>query len=379
MNIAIDGTIIREEITGTGFYITNLINGLVKIDNLNIYHIFGDEKNLKRYINIEDKKNFRIIHKRFKNRILRVLWEYFIFPFELKKLKIDILHSPNYITPLFKFGFKIILTIHDLTFLLFPEKYPITKRLLFSKMLPVFIKISDKIIADSENTKSDILRFFKIPNTKISVTYGSYPEYYNDHIDGKRAIEVLKKYGIRKEFILYVGMIEPRKNILFLLKAFVELDKELDLDLVIVGKKGWYYKEIEQYIINVENLKLRNNIIFTGYVPEQELKYFYKLAFMFVYPSLYEGFGLPPLQAMACGTPVITSNVSSLPEVAGDAAIKINPDCLDELAESIKLVYRDRDLRNLLIKKGLERAALFNLEKIAQNTLSIYESINQAF
>jgi glycosyltransferase involved in cell wall biosynthesis len=375
MNIAIDATIIREEITGTGFYITNLINGLVKIDSLNDYYIFGDEENLKKYINIEDKNNFKIIHKRFKSRIIRVLWEYFIFSFKLKELKIGILHSPNYITPLFKFGFKVILTIHDLTFLLFPEKYPITKRLLFSKMLPIFIKISDKIIAVSENTKNDLLRFFKIPDNKISVTHESYPEYYNDRIDEERAIEVLNRYGIHKEFILFVGMIEPRKNILTLLKAFVELDKVLDLDLVIIGKKGWYYKEIEQYIIDIEYLKLKNNIRFTGYVSEQELNCFYKSASMFVYPSLYEGFGLPPLQAMACGTPVITSNISSLPEVVGNAAIKINPDSLEELTESIKLVYGDRDLRELLIKKGLERAALFNLETIAHNTLSVYESI----
>ncbi|MGZ5484806.1 MAG: glycosyltransferase family 4 protein [Nitrososphaeraceae archaeon] len=375
MNIAIDGTIIREEITGTGFYITNLINGLVKIDNLNSYYIFGDEENLKRYINREDKKNFKIIHKRFKNRILRVLWEFFIFPLELKKLKIEILHSPNYITPLLKLGFKVILTIHDLTFLLFAEQYPLTKRFLFGKMINIYIKISDKIIAVSENSKKDILQFFNIPDNKISVTFESYPEYYNNHIDEKRAIEVLKKHGIQKGFILYVGMIEPRKNILSLLKAFVELDKELDLDLVIVGKKGWYYKEIERFVLGIETLELNNSIIFTGYIAEEELKYFYKSAFMFVYPSLYEGFGLPPLQAMACGTPVITSSVSSLPEVVGDAAIKINPDNLDELVESIKLVYSDKYFRDLLIKKGLDRSKLFNLEIIAQNTLSIYESI----
>jgi glycosyltransferase involved in cell wall biosynthesis len=374
MNIAIDATIIREEITGTGFYITNLINGLIKIDNFNNYSIFGDEEYLKRHIKI-DKLNFKIIHKRFKSRVIRVLWEYFIFPFELKKLKIDILHSPNYITPLLKFGFKIILTIHDLTFLLFPEKYPVIKRLLFSKMLPVFIKISDKIIAVSENTKKDILKFFDIPENKISVTYESYPDYYNHYINGAEAKDLLKKYGIKDRFILFVGMIEPRKNILSLLKAFVELDKELDLDLVVVGKRGWYYKEIEKYIVDIEKLRLRNSIIFTGYVPEKELKYFYKLALIFVYPSLYEGFGLPPLQAMACGTPVITSDISSLPEVVGDAAVKINPDNLDDLVRSIKLVYEDQTFRNLLIKKGLGRAEIFNLEKIARNTLSIYKNI----
>jgi len=374
MKIAIDGTIVREEITGTGFYITNLINGLIKIDNLNNYYIFGDEQYLRKYIKI-DKDNFRVVHKRFKNRIIRVLWEYFIFPFELKKLKIDILHSPNYITPLLKFGFKIILTIHDLTFLLFPEKYTITKRWLFGKMIPVFIKKSDKIVAVSENTKKDILKFFSIPDDKILVTYESYPEYYNFSIDRSKAEDILNKYGIERNFILYVGMIEPRKNIISLLKAFVELDKDLELDLVIVGKKGWYFKEIEKYMENAINLRLKNKIMFTGYIPEHELKYFYRLALMFVYPTLYEGFGLPPLQAMACGTSVITSNISSLPEVVGDAAIKINPDDLGDLKNSIKWLYTDEGKRDELIKKGLENVKKFSLENVASNVLSVYRKL----
>jgi len=375
MRIAIDATIIRKEITGTGFYITNLINGLIKIDNLNNYYIFGDEQYLRKYIKI-DKDNFKVVHKRFKNRIIRVLWEYFIFPFKLKKLKIDILHSPNYITPLLKLGFKIILTIHDLTFLLFPEKYTITKRWLFGKMIPISIKMSDKIVAVSKNTKKDILKFFNISDDKILVTYESYPDYYNYSIDRSRAKDILKKYGIERNFILYVGMIEPRKNIISLLKAFVELDKDLELDLVIVGKKGWYFKEIEKYMENTVNLRLKNKIIFTGYIPEHELKYFYRLALMFVYPTLYEGFGLPPLQAMACGTPVITSNISSLPEVVGNAAIKINPDDLGELKNSIKCLYKNEEKRGELIKKGLENAKKFSLENVALNVLSVYNSLN---
>jgi len=375
MRIAIDGTIVREEITGTGFYITNLINGLIKIDNINNYYIFGDEQYLRKYIKI-DKDNFKVVHKRFKNRIIRVLWEYFIFPFELKKLKIDILHSPNYITPLLKFGFKIILTIHDLTFLLFPEKYTITKRWLFGKMIPISIKKSDKIIADSKNTKKDILKFFSVPEDKISIAYVSYPDYYNLLINESKAKDIVKKYGIERDYILYVGMIEPRKNIISLLKAFVELDKDLELDLVIVGKKGWYFKEIEKYMVSTVNLRLKNKIIFTGYVSEHKLKYFYKLALIFTYPTLYEGFGLPPLQAMACGTPVITSNISSLPEVVGDAAIKINPDDLGELKNSIKCLYKNEKKRDKLIKKGLENAKKFSLENVALNVLFVYNSLN---
>jgi glycosyltransferase involved in cell wall biosynthesis len=374
MKIAIDATIIREEITGTGFYITNLLNGLAKIDDLNKYYIFGDKQCLEEFIKI-NKKNFIIVNKRFKNRVIRVLWQYFIFPFILKKKKIDILHSPNYITPLFKLGFKIILTVHDLTFLLFPQKYTITKRLLFGKMLPFFIKMSDKIVTVSSNTKKDILKFFNIPEDKIVVTYESYPDYYNHSIDRRKAKDIVKKYGIERDYILYVGMIEPRKNIIFLLKAFVELDKDLELDLVIVGKKGWYFKEIEKYMENTVNLRLENKIIFTGYIPEYELKYFYRLALMFVYPTLYEGFGLPPLQAMACGTPVITSNISSLPEVVGDAAILINPNNIKELIEAIRLLYNNSVKREELIERGLDQIKKFSLTNIAKRNLETYKSL----
>ena len=374
MNIAIEGTIIKGEITGTGFYIANLINGLAKIDDLNNYYIFGDKEFLDKYLKIS-KKNIKIVNMKFRSRVVRVLWEYFIFPFNLKKLRIDVVHSPNYITPLFKLGFKIILTVHDLTFLLFPEKHATTKRLLFSKMIPIFIKLSDKIIAVSENTKKDMLKFFNISKNKISVTYEGYPDYYNCSINENEAKKILKKYGIEKNFILYIGMIEPRKNIISILRAFKVLDEEIELDLVIVGRKGWYYNEIEQFMINSEKMKIKNNIIFTGYIPEEELKYFYKSAYVFVYPSLYEGFGLPPLQAMACGTPVITSNISSLPEVVGDAAIKINPENLDELVDSIRLIYNDEDYRDVLSQKGLERSKLFDLEIIAKKTLDIYKSV----
>lgn len=375
MRIAIDGTIIREEITGTGFYITNLINGLMKVDDENQYFIFGDEKHIKKYVNIT-KDNFKVVHKRFKSRVVRVLWQYFIFPFELKKLRIDVLHSPNYITPLIKLGFKIILTIHDLTFLLFPEKYTVTKRLLFGKMLPIFIKKSDKIIAVSSNTKKDILRFFNLPEEKVAVTYESYPDYYNMSIPLPIARDIMGKYGIDRDFILYVGMIEPRKNIISLLKSFVEIDQSLDLDLVIVGKKGWYFKEIEQYMASIKNLKLKNKIIFTGYVVEPKLKYFYRAAFMFVYPTLYEGFGLPPLQAMACGTPVITSNVSSLPEVVGDAAIKIDPGDLKQLKKSILSLTKDKEFRKTNIIKGLEIVKRFSLKNIANMTLCVYNNLD---
>lgn len=372
MKIAIDATIIRKENTGTGFYIINLINGLAKIKDGNDYYIFTSSIQSKEFFNFESS-NFHIVNKNFKNRIFRVIWQFFLLPFELKKLKVGVLHSPNYITPLFKLGFKVIVTIHDLTFYLFPEKFTVTKRLLFKYMLPLFIKIADKIIAVSNNTKKDILKFFKIPESKIIVTFESYPEYYDKDGYGASVGNTLNNYKIKNKYLLFVGMIEPRKNILSILKAFREIDADLELDLVIAGKKGWYYKEIEEYQSELLNSGIKNNIIFTGYVSEPELKYLYKNAYIFIYPSIYEGFGIPPLQAMVCKVPVITSSLSSLPEVVGDAAIMVNPYDIKEISSAIRILYIDFDKRTELVNKGVIQAKKFSQENFAKNTIEVYK------
>ena len=374
MRIAIDATILSNENTGTGFYIINLIKGLGKIEDKNLqYYIFVKKDLVPDVVDITGD-NFHIIDINFKPRFLRVIWQFLFFPFTLRRLRIDVLHSPNYITPLYSLGFKIIVTIHDLTFCLMPEKYTITKRLFYKSLVPIFIKIADKVISVSENTKKDMIKLFKVPENKIYVTYESYPEYYTKPGRGEKSDEVLNKFGIKKNFILFVGMIEPRKNVLSLLKAFYLVDDYIDLDLVVVGKKGWYYSDVEEFMEIIKGESLNNKIFFTGYVPEPELKYFYQSAYIFAYPSYYEGFGLPPLQAMACSIPVITSDVSSLPEVVGEAAIKIDPSNIQDIADAIKDIYRNSDLRNKLKAAGAVQALKFSLENFALNTIKAYES-----
>ena len=374
MRIAIDATILSNENTGTGFYIINLIKGLGKIEDKNLeYYIFVKKDLVPDVVDIAGD-NFHIIDINFKPRFLRVIWQFLFFPFTLRRLRIDVLHSPNYITPLYSLGFKIIVTIHDLTFCLMPEKYTITKRLFYKLLVPVFIKIADKVISVSENTKKDMIKLFKVPENKIYVTYESYPEYYTKPGRGEKSDEVLNKFGIKKNFILFVGMIEPRKNVLSLLKAFYLVDDYIDLDLVVVGKKGWYYSDVEEFMEIIKGESLNNKIFFTGYVSEPELKYFYQSAYIFAYPSYYEGFGLPPLQAMACSIPVITSDVSSLPEVVGEAAIKIDPSNIQDMADAIKDIYRNSDLRNKLKAAGAVQALKFSLENFALNTIKAYES-----
>lgn len=372
MKIAIDATILRSQNTGTGFYIINLLNGLIKYDKENEYIIFGNKEVIEKFVFLNNK-NFRIENVLFKNRIVRVLWQLFILPFKLKKLNVNILHSTNYITPLFKFNLKFIVTIHDLTFIIFPEKFTIVKRLFFRFMVPIFIRRADKIITVSENTKNDIIKFLKVPKEKISVTFETYNECYDSDIKKEDSKKILDKYGINKNYFLFVGMIEPRKNILSILKAFIELDEELDEDLVIVGKKGWYYREIEEFMENIKNKRLKNRIIFTGFVSEKELVSIYKNAEIFIYPSFYEGFGIPPLEAMVCGVPVITSNTSSIPEVVGDAAIKIDPYNYIELKEAIKVLKHNPQKRKEMSIKGVEQSKKFSSKKFAENTINIYK------
>ena len=374
MKIAIDATIVRKENTGTGFYILNLLNGLLKIDAKNEYIIFIDENVAKNMLKLE-KSNFKIVNKVFRYKLTRILWQLIILPIVLKKKKVDILHSANYVTPLYKLGFKIIVTIHDLTFILFPEKYTITKRLFYRLMIPIFVKISDKIIAISNNTKNDILKIFKVAEEKVVVIYATCSENFNSTIDRNKNLEVLSKYNIDKTFLLFVGMIEPRKNIISILNAFKEMDKEVDADLVVVGKKGWYFKEIEDFVSQSKNFNLKNKIIFTGYVPENEIKSLFQNALFFIFPSFYEGFGLPPLQAMACGTPVITSNISSLPEVVGDAAIYVDPHKLGELKNAMVYLYENIEKREELIKKGFSQCDKFRIEIVARSLVDVIESM----
>ena len=377
MKIAIDATLLRKENTGTGFYIINLVNGLLETsDDKDSFYIIVDKELAGIFFDFKGRKNFYILDKKFKNRIQRVLWQFFVLPFELKKKNINILHSPNYVTPLIKLGLKIVVTIHDLTFFIFPEKFTITKRLFFKFFIPMFIKKADKVIAVSENTRKDILRYFKIKKENVTVTYESIPKYYNCDIQPEK--NLLSKYGIDKEYMLFVGMIEPRKNILSILKAYKKIEKEINADLVIVGKKGWYFKEIEQYFENIKSEGLKNKIIFTGYVAEPELKYFYKNALIFIYPSIYEGFGLPPLQSMACGVPVITSDTSSLPEVVADSAIKIDPENEDRLADEIKKLYFNPLKRKEMSEKGIRQAEKFSLKNFAIKTLEVYKTMQSS-
>jgi len=290
-----------------------------------------------------------------------------------KNYNLDIIHSLNQGPAFFKLKKqKYIITIHDILPIVFPRMRPFNIFLIYKSLLPRTLKNAHKTIAVSISTKQDLMKYFNVPEDKIRVIYEAADEKFKP-LNNDKVNEVKKKYHLNFSFILYVGGLAAHKNISILIKSFYKIkNKGITHKLIIAGTKRWKYKEIFEIITK---LNLQNDVIFTGYFPEEDLPALYNAADLFVYPSLYEGFGLPPLEAMACGTPVITSNTSSLPEVVGDAGIMIDPYDVDGLADAMYEVLRNDGLREKMVKSGLERAKTFSWKKTARETLKVYEEV----
>jgi glycosyltransferase involved in cell wall biosynthesis len=354
--------------TGIGTYTENVLKNLIDIDNVNNYHIFWSGNN---YESVK-KENCKIVmtskrHQRF--------FEDHYFPENIARESIDIYHMPqNGIGFSEEISCKKIVTIHDLIPYIMPETVGKGYLLKFLKEMPIIIGGSDGIITVSEYSKRDILKFFPIDESKIFVTPLAADKKYTP-IDKSYCKTFLKDvYNLENPFILYLGGFSERKNVASLLKAFSKVYKDLDkkYNLVIVGG----YKDASQYLVKLTNeLKINSHVIFTGFVPEEHLPVFYNGCDTFVYPSLYEGFGLPPLEAMNCGAPVIASNLTSIPEVVGDGGILINPYDISEISSAIGNVLSNEKLRSELSSKGLKRASEFSWQNTAQNTLKVYESV----
>jgi len=372
MRIAIDARGINfYSGTGIGTYTENVLKNLVNIDTTNNYHIYWSGNN---YESIK-KENCKIVmtskkHQRF--------FEDHYFPANLSSEKIDIYHMPqNGIGYSEEISCKKIITIHDLIPYVMPETVGKGYLLKFLKEMPLIIGGCDGIITVSEFSKRDILKFFPIDEKKIFVTPLAADKKYTplDKVLCKNFLS--DEYNIVDPFILYLGGFSERKNVVSVLTAFSKIYSDLNkkYKLVIVGG----YKDSSQRLVKLTNeLKICNDVIFTGFVPEEHLPIFYNCCDTFVYPSFYEGFGLPPLEAMNCGTPVIASNLTSIPEVVGDAGILINPYDISELSLAIGNLLSNENLREELSHKGLKRAEEFSWQSTAQNTLKVYENVYNA-
>jgi len=350
---------------GAGNYIFNLTRAVLAQDVHNDYIVFAKASDLAD-LAITAPRATPIVSAS-DAPLKRIIWEQTQLPLLARTHRLDVLHSPHYTMPWLA-GCRSVVTFHDMIFFLYPAMHITYKKIFFQTMIRVSLRHADLIIADSESTRHDVLRLLHADPAKIvTVPLGVSPLYRP--LDDVHTIR--QTYRLPERFILFVGVLEPRKNLVTLLRAFrMVRDRGWPHSLVIVGRKGWMYANLFQ---EVERLNLRDHVIFTGYVPEADLPGLFNAAEFFVYPSVYEGFGLPVLEALACGIPVITSNRSSLPEIVGDAGILIDPNNVDELAAQMSMLAADNDLRIELRRKGLARAQLFSWERTARETIAAYE------
>jgi glycosyltransferase involved in cell wall biosynthesis len=269
-----------------------------------------------------------------------------------------------------------VVTVHDLAGFVYPETFTLKMRLWQRLFVANAVRTADRILADSDATKRDILRFFEVPEDLIDVIHLPVGERFHPIRDPRKLEEISKRYGLPEGFILYVGTLEPRKNVGRLAQAYALLPAELRnrYSLVLAGSPGWYSSGIMK---EIETLNLGDRIRCIGYVDQEDLPAMYTLATTFAYLSLYEGFGAPPLEAMACGTPVICSKSSSLPEVVGNAGVLVDPYDVDQISAQLRRLLEDVTWRKQLVEAGIERAKQFDELRMAGKVLRIFEELNE--
>lgn len=299
------------------------------------------------------------------------VWNQLYLPAQLSTGEFDLIHSPVsppvFLTPRTPY----VVTVHDLTFKFYPETMTRFARTYWSVCTRYGIGGADAIITVSESTKRDLVTEYDMPSERVTAVSLAIDEGLDRSVTDDECRDVLSQYAVEEPYLLYVGTIEPRKNLERLVRAFDQVKSETGCDhrLVIVGKKGWLFDDV---FAVVRDRGLEDSVVFTGFVPDENLPAFYDGADGFVFPSLYEGFGLPPLEAMAYGTPVVVSDSSSLPEVVGDAGLLVNPKAVDSIADGIAQLITDPDLRADLGDRAERRARTFSLDRLAERTLEVY-------
>ena len=371
--VGLDATALPPQPVGAGNYMIQLIRALANLESDLDLVVFAHSKG-KTLIDVPEHEGFHWVLAPDHKPANRLVWEQTRFPGLIHHENIDVLHSLHYTRPL-SLACASVVTFHDMTFFLFPKLHTRSKRLFFPAAIRYSARTANAIIAISESTRQDAIRLLNLDPTRIHAIPLGITADFHPYADSARLSATQQKYQLPDRFILYVGMLEPRKNIPLLLHAYRRvLDQGQAPPLVLAGRMGWGVDSIRTII---SNLGLAEQIHFTGYIEPEDLPFVYNLADLFVYPSLYEGFGLPPLEALACGTPVITSAVSSMPANMGDAAILVPP--ADELALSaaIREALNNTKLRQELAIKGPLQAAKFTWETTARQTLEIYRQVLQ--
>lgn len=380
MKIGIDiRTLMDAHYSGVPEFTLNLLKNIFAIDKENQYKLYYNSgKDISARLPLFNQSNVEVVHTKFPNKIFNyLLLKIFKYPKIDRLLHVDLFFTPHVGFMAMSGKTKSIITIHDLSFLRYPKVFSLRKNF-WHYMVGVknLVNKFDKVVTVSQHTKNDVVDLCKVDSDKVEVIHlGISDEYKVVDSNDQKLIATKNKYKLPDKFILFLGTVEPRKNIEGVIRAFELFCKDypnLDYQLVVAGGRGWKSEKI--YKLWAES-EIKNRIIFLGYVDREDKVYLYNLATIFVYPSFYEGFGFPPLEAMACGLPVITSYNSSLSEVVGDAALMIDPFNTRELSEAFCQFLSSSTLRENYIKRGLTRSSQFTWKKTAELYLQLFRDL----
>jgi glycosyltransferase involved in cell wall biosynthesis len=372
MRVAID--IRRAGDYGLGTYIRNIVNQLARIDDDSRYLLIGERRHVAEFDPLPN--NFELLEYAHQPGTFST---HLHLPWLLRKRRVDILHMPWFYAPAIVPS-RLLITVHDLSDVLAPPvgaSPPVqTGRLFFARRA---LNRADHIFAVSHASKRDLARFFHIPESKISVVYDAVDERFLTEPLPADADRILERHAVNSPYVLYAGNIRPQKNLPRLIEAFAVAKAELrgnpefdQLKLLVIGEALNRHADLRRAVVRA---RVREDVRFLGFVPRPVLRVFYSRALAFLFPSLYEGFGLPPLEAMAHGTPVLTSNVSSLPEVFQEAALLVNPENVFDIARGIRQILTENALRQTLRRRGYERARMYSWEHAARLVHAAYHSV----
>jgi len=351
---------------GAYVYIRHLLDHLPSVDPSLCYTAFLGER---RYRPPSPTLHLQVSRLPTVHPPVRILWEQLVQPWALWRRGIDLLHAMAFVGPLAS-PCPLVVTIFDLSFLRYPQAFRLGNWLYLRLFTRVSARRARRIIAISKHTKADITHWLGVPPERIEVVYCGVEERFHS-LPAEEVLAFRRKKGLPEQFLLHVGTLEPRKNLSLLLRAYARLRAAggNPPPLILAGARGWM---CEGLFSQVEELGLGDSVHFPGYVRPEELPLWYNAATCFVYPSLYEGFGLPPLEAMACGTPVLSSNAASLPEVVGDAGLLLDPVDEEAWAHELARVLSRPELQRELAERGLDRARRFNWRRAAEETVQVY-------
>jgi glycosyltransferase involved in cell wall biosynthesis len=354
---------------GVSNYVEAVLTHLGQIDRTNRYTIYTTRGLTNNDLDLP--ANFQVRPSLFPtiNPRIRIPWEQLLAPLLLRFNRADVFHGVLNVAPLLC-PVPTVITIHDLAFLTFPQTFRRVNRAYLTWATKVSAKRAARILVVSEATRQEVIRLLGIPPEKVIVTYNAADARFRPPAPAELAA-FRRRQGLPERFILFIGTLEPRKNLPTLFDAYATIAKSIDAPLIIGGGKGWLYDPI---FARAKELGLGDRIRFAGFLPAEELHLWYAAATVFVLPSLYEGFGMPLLEAMACGTPVIGSSSSSLPEVIGDAGLIVSPTDSNALGMAMLQLLRDADLRAELRQRGLQRAQRFSWQTTAERTLTAYQA-----